>query len=95
MRFVIFGIDRPGKLQDRMDNLQAHRDYVDNQPLKVVLSGPLMDDAGEKMVGSLYVIEADTREQAEQFYLNDPLHALDVWASVEVAVFNKRVGWNE
>jgi uncharacterized protein len=94
MLFMVMCKDKPGKLEARMEKLDDHRNYVDNQPLKVVLSGPLVQGNGD-MHGSLYVLEADELSQAQHFADNDPLAAADVWESVTVSAFTKRVGWND
>lgn len=93
MLFMIMCKDKPGKLETRKAKLDEHRTYVDNQSLKVVLSGPLVQEGGD-MHGSLYILEADELAQAQHFADNDPLAAADVWESVTVSAFNKRVGWN-
>lgn len=95
MLYMIMCKDKPGKLDVRKAKLDEHRTYVDNQPLKVVMSGPLVEDDGETMQGSLYMLEADTLDQAKNFYLNDPLYAADIWEDVTVSAFAKRVGWND
>ncbi|SKB93239.1 YCII-related domain-containing protein [Sphingopyxis flava] len=41
-------------------------------PVRVILSGPLMDEAEEKEVGSLIVVEATNRHDVEEFSRNDP-----------------------
>lgn len=55
------------------------------------MSGPLVDDDGETVVGSLYVVEAANRAEVEAFQKDDPLVAADLWESVEVCVFLKRI----
>lgn len=92
MLYIIACKDKPGVLDQRMAAIPAHIDYVGQQPLKVVMSGPLVEDDGETVNGSFFIIEADTRAQADAFNRNDPLYAADIWSDVMISAFNKRVG---
>jgi uncharacterized protein YciI len=71
--------------------MDAHRDYLSQSSIKLVMSGPLVDDDGEAVVGSLYVVEAENRAEVEAFQKDDPLAAADLWETVEVRGFLKRV----
>jgi hypothetical protein len=96
MLFVIFCIDKPNAAETRAANMKAHVDYLATNPVKLHMSGPLVaDDDPDKVVGSLYVVEADSRAAVEEFQRNDPLVAADIWETVEVRAFNKRLGWND
>ncbi|NQV54637.1 MAG: YciI family protein [Rhodospirillales bacterium] len=91
MLFVIFGIDKPNMAETRAKAMPGHVEYLDKAPIKLVMSGPLTDDAGENTIGSLYVVEADNRADIEEFCANDPLIQADVWTYSEIRAFNKRV----
>jgi uncharacterized protein YciI len=92
MLFTIFCIDKPNMRDQRASAMPAHVDYLSAQTeIKNIMSGPLMDDAMENVVGSLYVLEAPNRLAIEDFTKGDPLVAADIWASVEIRAFNKRV----
>lgn len=54
MHWIIYCTDKPDSLALREDNIALHRAYLETAPIKVVMSGPLMDDAGEKMNGSSF-----------------------------------------
>ncbi len=45
----------------------------------------------ENIVGSLYLLEAPNRTAIEEFTKGDPLVAADIWTSIEIRAFNKRV----
>ncbi|MGY9004298.1 MAG: YciI family protein [Rhodospirillales bacterium] len=91
MLFTIFCIDKPGMAEKRNAVMDAHRDYLSQSSIKLVMSGPLVDDDGEAVVGSLYVVEAENRAEVEAFQKDDPLVAADLWETVEVRGFLKRV----
>ena len=91
MYFVIRCIDKPGVLDVRLGNMQAHKDYVAAKPIKVLLSGPLTEDDGETIIGSFFMVEAADRAAVTEFQNNDPLFKAGIWQSVDVQAFAKRV----
>ena len=90
MHFAIFCLDKTGITRDP-DIMKAHVEYLANSPIKNVMSGPLTDDNGEGVIGSLYIIEADSRKAVDAFRKDDPLVHADYWELVEVRAFDKRV----
>lgn len=92
MLFVMFCIDRPGVEEKRRQVIPAHIEYLATNPIKIVMSGPLVTDDGGKTIGSLYMLEAVNRAEIEKFQRADPLYNADIWEMVEVRAFNKRLG---
>ena len=92
MLFIMFCIDRPGAEEKRRQALAGHIEYLATNPIKIVMSGPLVSDDGTKTVGSLYMIDAADRAEVERFQRADPLYNADIWETVEVRAFNKRLG---
>jgi len=92
MLFAIHCLDKDGVLEKRRSVMQAHRDYLETAPVHVVMSGPLMSDDEQAIIGSFYLIEAADRAAIEAFQKDDPLVAADLWKSMHVNVFDKRVG---
>jgi len=92
MLFIMFCIDRPGTEEKRRQALPGHIEYLATNPIKIVMSGPLVSDDGAKTVGSLYMIEAADRAEVERFQRADPLYNAGIWETVELRAFNKRLG---
>jgi uncharacterized protein YciI len=92
MLFVMFCIDRGGAEDRRRQALPGHIEYLATNPIKVVMSGPLVSDDGKKTIGSLFLLEAADRAEIERFQRADPLYNAGVWETVEVRAFNKRLG---
>jgi len=84
MKFVILGFDGPHGQARRKVHRPAHLARM--EPLdregRVVLAGPLTDQAG-----SLIVIEAQSLEDAEKFAREDPYTVHGVFERVEVHPF--------
>ena len=92
MLFTIFCIDKPNMREKRATAMPDHIEYLNAQTkIKNIMSGPLMDDEMENIVGSLYLLEAPNRAAIEEFTKGDPLVAADIWTSIEIRAFNKRV----
>ncbi|HIF59176.1 MAG TPA: YciI family protein [Rhodospirillales bacterium] len=92
MLFTIFCIDKPNMREKRATAMPDHIEYLNAQTkIKNIMSGPLMDDEMENIVGSLYLLEAPNRTAIEEFTKGDPLVAADIWTSIEIRAFNKRV----
>jgi len=84
MKFVILGFDGPEGVAKRKIHRPAHlarMDALDAQG-RVVLAGPLTDQAG-----SLIVIEADSLAEAEAFARDDPYTVHGVFERFEVHPF--------
>ncbi|MCH8074488.1 MAG: YciI family protein [SAR324 cluster bacterium] len=95
MLFIVHCLDRAGALPVRMDHYQAHREYLatlDSRPVEIVMSGPLVSDDGETMIGSFFLVAATGREAVEAFNQADPFHHAGIWESVRIHAFSKRVG---
>jgi uncharacterized protein len=93
MLFAIHALDADGALPKRLEAGDAHRAHIadaSSYGVKIVISGPLVKDDGETMIGSLIVIEAANREAAERFNVNDPYRVAGVFEKVTISGFLKR-----
>ncbi len=92
MLFAIFCIDKPNVAEKREAAMPSHVEYLNAQTtIKNIMSGPLMDDEMANIVGSLYILDAADRATIEEFTMGDPLVKADIWSSIEIRAFNKRV----
>jgi uncharacterized protein YciI len=95
MLFAIHALDKPGALPVRLANYDAHKAYLeggDRLPVTIVMSGPLVSDDGATMIGSLFLVEAPGRAEAEAFNSADPFAAAGVWEKVTITGFFRRKG---
>ena len=91
MIWIILCKDKVGALPRRMAVIEEHRKYLSTNPIKTLVSGPLIDFDGETMNGSFFMVEADEISEIHQFQKNDPLYHADVWEDIIISPFNKRV----
>jgi uncharacterized protein YciI len=91
MNYVIHCLDHHGAVQKRLAHYQAHKAYLASASMKTVISGPLLADDEETMVGSCFVVEAGSLAEVEAFNRNDPFAKANLWQTVSIRPFNKRV----
>ena len=91
MKVAVHCLDHPGAIDKRLANYDAHKTYLGSGIVKTVISGPLLADDGETMIGSLFVFEAESVAAVEAFNRADPFNQAGVWAQVSIKQFNLRV----
>jgi len=91
MRFVVHCLDKPDALPRRLANYEAHKKYLSEGKVRTVVSGPLVADDGETMIGSMFIFDASAKEDVIAFNANDPFAKADVWATVNIHPFLLRV----
>lgn len=90
MLIALIAKDKPGALQTRKDNREAHLAYIDATGV-VTQAGPLLDDAGE-MCGSLVILDVTDRTAAQDWADNDPYAKAGLFDSVELIAWKKVIG---
>jgi len=91
MHFIVHCLDKPGMVETRLAHYDAHKAYLGTQPIDIIISGPLVQDDGATMIGSFFLVQADTREQVETFNADDPFQKAGIWQQVLIHPFIKRM----
>lgn len=91
MRFAVHCLDKPNGIGLRLAHYEAHKAYLAAAAVRTVISGPLLADDGETMVGSLFVLEAESRAAVEAFNRDDPFAKAGLWERVAIHPFAMRV----
>ena len=89
--FVLSCLDKAGALDLRMATRESHLAYVREHVARIKAAGPLLSDAGE-MMGSMFVIEADSAAEIEAFSAADPYRAAGLFDSVTVQPWRVTIG---
>jgi len=88
MAYVLYCWDKPDSAQLRLDNRTAHLDFAKSWGGAVAIGGPLLsepDKSGEQqMIGSLIVLDLETREEVDRFVACDPYGIAGLFESVTV-----------
>ena len=93
MLWIISCVDNPNTAATRAEVMQAHRSYMQAHKDKVVLAGPTQTDDGAQSIGSLFVINVNSRAEAKAFSDGDPFTQNGVFSSVTITRMRKGQ-WN-
>lgn len=92
MLFTLYCVDRADSLDLRLATRLQHLDYVAASGAMIRAAGPLLADDGETMIGSLIVLEAANRAEAESWVRNDPYSKAGLFERVDVRAWRWSVG---
>lgn len=90
MLFALICVDKPGALEIRKANREAHLAYLRESP--VVFAGPFLAADGETMDGSLIVLDMASREAVEAWRDADPYGRAGLFESVTIRGWKRAIG---
>jgi uncharacterized protein YciI len=93
VHFVIHAVDKTDALPVRAKFYRAHRIHLDragDHGVGVMTAGTLVAPDGETPVGSLFILEAESRAAIDAFTASDPYQINGVWQTVDVHYYNKK-----
>lgn len=91
MLIALIARDKPGALETRLANREAHLAYAADSGMTLKFGGPFIDADGN-MCGSLLVMEVADMAEAEDFAANDPYAKAGLFQSVELIEWKQTVG---
>ena len=89
MLFVLYCLDKSGHGRIRAANRDAHLEYLKSFADAIFVAGPLLDDSGSVMIGSLLVMDFPDRAAVDRFLADDPYGKAGLFASVRVTPWRK------
>ncbi len=92
MHFVALCLDKPDGQPIRLANRAAHLDFLRSKSKEIEVCGPLLSDDGQTMIGSLLILQADTKAEAEKILSEDPYRKADLFSSVKLHPWRWVVG---
>lgn len=90
MRIALIAKDKPGALEIRKANREAHVAYLKSTDA-VEMAGPFLDENGD-MCGSLIILDLPDMAAAEAWAAKDPYKLADLFQSVTLQPWNKVIG---
>jgi len=93
MLWAISRVAGPDFAAMREKGLQAHLDYLRSQKNILVVSGATLTDDGKEVTGSLLVVNAGSRAEAQAFVDGDPFQKAGMFPSVTITRMRKGQ-WN-
>ncbi|MES2563516.1 MAG: YciI family protein [Pseudomonadota bacterium] len=93
MLWIISCSDKPNTAAIREKHLLPHREFLQSQKGILVLAGATQSDDGKEAIGSLFVVNVNSRAEAKAFSDGDPFTQNGVFSSVTITRMRKGQ-WN-
>jgi uncharacterized protein YciI len=93
MLWAISCVDKPNTAAIREEHLVPHRNYLQSQKRILVLAGATQTDDGKEAIGSLFVVNVNSRAEAKAFSDGDPFTKAGVFSTVTITRMRKGQ-WN-
>lgn len=90
MRVALITRDKTGALQTRLDNRDAHLEYI-SQTGVVEMAGPFLDADGQ-MCGSMIIMNVESLADAQTWADNDPYAKAGLFEKVRIEEWKKVIG---
>lgn len=90
MRVALICIDKPGSIEIRKANREAHLAHIAASGV-VEMAGPFLSDSGE-MCGSLVVLDVADVQAARDWAAADPYARAGLFQSVDIREWKKVIG---
>jgi hypothetical protein len=91
MLYAVICIDKPGRLETRRANRDAHLEHIRAAGGAIRQAGPLLDPEGE-MAGSLLIFEAEDIAEVERWCAGDPYAEAGLFGRVEIRPWKRVIG---
>ena len=82
--FLVIGYDAPGSAPIRNAQLEAHLDYVEQRCNDYLVCGPLKPPGETELIGSYFLLAADSEADARAMVEGDPYVAHGVYQRIDV-----------
>ncbi|HYF21441.1 MAG TPA: YciI family protein [Ramlibacter sp.] len=84
MLWIVFCVDKPGTEALRNQHLEGHRAYLGANAHRLFFTGPHLSDDGATQIGSLFILKAGSRAEAQAFLEGEDLYRVGVFESVTI-----------
>ena len=89
MLYLLICTDKKNSEELRKKVRPDHLDYLSDFDIK--LAGPMLDDDETTMIGSIIMIECNSKEEAEAFAKEDPYNLAGLFEDVSVSAFRQAI----
>ncbi len=87
MIFLLRLLDRTNAADLRQRLRPEHKAYLAQVADRIAFAGPLVQDDGVTMIGSLLAIDFDSRQAAQAWLADEPFTRAGLYASAELHAF--------
>lgn len=89
MPYIIETFDKPDHQAVRQAHRPAHLDYLAANKALLLACGAKLHDDGQDAGGGLYVVDLDTRAEAEAFITADPFAQAGLFERITITRWRK------
>lgn len=89
MLYSVYCQDHENTAAQREKHLVVHRQYLDAWRDKIFFSGPLQSDDAQTALGSLFILNVESRAEAERFIDNETFNQNGIFAKVTIRRMRK------
>lgn len=89
MPFMIETWDKPNRQELRQQTRAEHLAYLDAHAAKLLACGAKLNDDGSDAGGGIYIVDVDTRAEAERFIAADPFSQVGLFREVRITRWRK------
>lgn len=90
MLFVFHLLDAPGMGERRAEIRPAHQQYLAGEGERFFAAGPLWDDAGTAMTGSIFVMDWPDRKTAAAWLQDEPFTRNGVYGQATIRAYDNK-----
>lgn len=89
MPFHIETFDKPEQPTLRLRLRPQHLEFLDRNAKLLIACGGKLGDDGSNAGGGVYIVDLDTRAEAERFIEGDPYHEAGLFGEVRITRWRK------
>lgn len=89
MPYLVETWDKPGSIELRQRVRPEHIAFLEGNVKRVLAAGAKLSDDGETMLGSFYIVDVETRAEAEAFVAEDPFTRHGLPGRIEITRWRK------
>ena len=90
--YMFICTDGPKTAPYRQEHLFGHLDHIEANNEAYRVAGPFRDDVNGKILGSFFLVKADTKEAAWEIMKGDPYISSDMYETVTCQHFSPACG---
>ena len=89
MPYMIETFDKPDTAELRKQLRPSHLDYLERNKALLLACGAKLQDDGVTSTGSFYIVDVESREEAQAFISGDPYTSGDLFDRIEICRWRK------
>ncbi|MDY7086121.1 MAG: YciI family protein [Actinomycetota bacterium] len=91
MQFFVYGRDRPGSLERKMELTERHWAFLDPYADRLIARGPTLDERGDP-TGSLHIVDLPDIPAVRTFAYEEPYYVAGIFESVMLCRYVSLLG---